>query len=133
MNTFFAASFARLLAPGAPRGSAYRLHLATGVPQHAVRRRLAELPEVLTLAPGGVRAASLHALADLCITCTAGTAWLTQEGDPRDCVLAAGDQQVVRRGAALVLLGMPSATVLVASCLPRRAIGRPDDVAPASA
>ena len=84
----FTAPFALLRAP------AYRLHLETGVPQRAARRRLAELPEVLTLAQGDVRAASLHALADLRITCTAGTVWLTHEGDPRDYVLDAGDQQV---------------------------------------
>ncbi|MGV3570363.1 MAG: DUF2917 domain-containing protein [Ramlibacter sp.] len=111
----FHAPFALLRASAARHGPAYRLHLETGVPQRAARRRLAELPEVLTLARGDVRAASLHALADLRITCMDGTAWLTREGDPRDYVLEPGDQQLVRRGDALVLLGMPSATVLVAS------------------
>lgn len=111
----FTAPFALLRAPAARHGPAYRLHLETGVPQRAARRRLAELPELLTLARGDVRAASLHALADLRITCMDGTAWLTREGDPRDYVLEAGDQQLVRRGDALVLLGMPSATVLVSS------------------
>lgn len=111
----FTAPFALLRAPAARHGPAYRLHLETGVPQRAARRRLAELPEVLTLARGDVRAASLHALADLRITCMDGTAWLTREGDPRDYVLDAGDQQMVRRGDVLVLLGMPSATVVVSS------------------
>jgi len=111
----FNAPFALLRASVARYGPAYRLHLETDVPQRAARRRLAELPEVLTLARGDVRAGSRQALADLRITCINGTAWLTREGDPRDYVLDPGDQQLVRRGDALVLLGMPSATVLVSS------------------
>lgn len=70
-------------------------------------------PESLSLVHGRSPVASLQVHRPLRILCTAGSVWLTCEGDIRDHVLEAGAAYEARPGESLVLLGMPSATVLV--------------------
>jgi hypothetical protein len=98
-----------------PLPAAYDLH-ADGVAWPS-RRDVSDGPsESLALGPGGVRAVSLRARQFLRVTCTAGTAWLTCERDARDHVLEAGAEHLAGPGDALVLLGMPSATVVITAC-----------------
>jgi hypothetical protein len=80
------------------------------------QRKPRELPRRLSLGADGAPALSLRAQGVLRVTCTAGTVWLTCERDIRDHVLEAGDEHLARPGDALVLVGMPSATVLVTDC-----------------
>jgi hypothetical protein len=81
-----------------------------------LQQRQRELPRRFSLGADGAPAVSLRAQGVLRVTCTAGTVWLTCERDLRDHVLEAGDEHLARPGDALVLVGMPSATVLVADC-----------------
>jgi hypothetical protein len=75
-----------------------------------------ELRSSVSLGPGGARVVSLQVRDALRVTCTAGTVWLTCGRDVRDHVLEAGDEHLAAPGDALVLFGMPRATVLLATC-----------------
>ena len=66
------------------------------------------------------RLASLRVTRPLRITCTAGTAWLTSEGDPHDHVLDAGNSHEARAGSAIVVLGMPEASLVLTPLAGRR-------------
>jgi hypothetical protein len=81
--------------------------------RRAVGRDAHQPCESLCLGRGGARVASLRAHQMLRVTCTTGTVWLTCEGDALDHVLEAGDEHLAGPGDALVLLGMPSAAVLI--------------------
>jgi hypothetical protein len=58
------------------------------------------------LEPIAVAAQTVHRIEDgrgLMISCIRGPTWVTQEGDPRDIVLASGESVVLdRRGVAVV-------------------------------
>lgn len=49
------------------------------------------------------------------VTCLEGTVWITQAGDPRDIVLAAGDEFAVNRRGSVLLQAMREARVRVTS------------------
>lgn len=47
------------------------------------------------------------------VAVVAGEVWLTQEGDPKDVVLAAGEHHVVERGGLSVLQALDDARVTI--------------------
>jgi hypothetical protein len=51
------------------------------------------------------------------IRCDSGMVWITQDGDPRDVVLAAGEQFTVDRPGAVVVLAIDGATLQLDGCL----------------
>lgn len=69
----------------------------------------------LSLGAQGVRAATVRVRQPLRVRCTAGTVWLTCDGDARDFVLDAGADYAARPGEVLVLLGMPMAVVAISN------------------
>ena len=63
----------------------------------------------------------LDNVAGASIACERGTLWITQHGDGRDLVLAAGKTFTVERGGLTVITAMAARTVVrIASPLPRR-------------
>lgn len=62
------------------------------------------------------------------IDCLEGTLWITQDGDPRDIVLMAGEYHVADRCPRLIVQALESGVVRVVgrgSPMPARADGRP--------
>ena len=46
---------------------------------------------------------------------TQGTLWVTQDGDPEDCILETGQTLIVRRGGRTVVTAMAGAAALAAT------------------
>lgn len=51
------------------------------------------------------------------IRCEDGTVWITQDGDPRDVVLGAGQQFTVDRPGQVVVFSLSGATLELHSCI----------------
>jgi hypothetical protein len=85
----------------------------------------------LNLAVTTLQRNAVHRLADtrgLLVSCLSGSLWLTQEGDPRDTVLEAGDNALVERDGLTLLAALSDARfVLTAPPQPSaaRAMQRP--------
>jgi hypothetical protein len=47
------------------------------------------------------------------VRCTAGTAWLTEDGSARDVVLAPGDEHVVQGDGPVLVVGLPACGLLL--------------------
>lgn len=47
--------------------------------------------------------------------CLRGTLWLTQEGDPRDIVLEAGDEALIERDGLSIISAMSDASFVLTS------------------
>ena len=74
----------------------------------------------ISLAHGGIHA--LSSFRGGCIECTAGTVWLTHDGDCRDVVLEAGQTHRADRGSRLIIYGLSSSAVRL---VPAVAFGDP--------
>jgi hypothetical protein len=53
---------------------------------------------------------------ETCVSCLAGTAWITIEGQLDDVILLAGDSHAVHPREKALLAGMPECRVLIAPC-----------------
>jgi hypothetical protein len=51
------------------------------------------------------------------ILCETGSVWITQDGDPRDVVLGAGEQFMVDRPGQVVVFSLSGATLELRSCI----------------
>jgi Protein of unknown function (DUF2917) len=49
------------------------------------------------------------------IDCLEGTLWITQDGDPRDTLLSAGEHHVADRGPRLIVQALEAGVVRIAS------------------
>ncbi len=49
------------------------------------------------------------------VTCTAGTLWLTQQGDPQDYVLVAGQTFTLSQRGTVLVQGVPCGTARILS------------------
>ena len=49
------------------------------------------------------------------VQCLGGTLWLTQEGDPRDIVLQAGEEALIDRDGVSLLFAMSDARFVLSS------------------
>jgi hypothetical protein len=115
----FSAILARLWAPAGraavTRTPCYELFLQPDSPEPAPCQRCDGEPQWVALGRDAAAAASLRVVRPLRITCTRGTVWLTCERDFNDYVLQAGMVHLAEPGQSLVLLGMPSAAVVLAA------------------
>jgi hypothetical protein len=70
------------------------------------------LPAVLRLAHGSVR--TIDPAAARVVRCITGTLWLTQEGNPADVVLGAGERFVAARRGKIVVQALSDAATWTA-------------------
>jgi hypothetical protein len=67
------------------------------------------------------------------VQCLEGRLWLTQQDDPRDIVLDAGDEAVIERDGLTVLQALGDARFVLAPARPERAPRHPPVIACAPA
>lgn len=67
-------------------------------------------------ATGGLMSAAvlrLDGMRGARVRCTAGTAWLTEDGSARDVVLMPGDEHVVQGAGPVLVVGLPACGLLL--------------------